>query len=523
MTSVSDEYRVRQQASAQFDAATAQDFLLFLRRSLLTVNPGGRYSHNWHIAAIAEYLAAAARGEITRLVINLPPRMLKSTIVSVAWPAWLLGQNPRQRLMVASYAQTLATKHSTDCRLVMQSDWYRRIFPNTRLSDEQNEKDRFATTQRGQRLAVSVGGAAVGEGGNILIVDDPLNPLQSTHGNQRDAANAWFDHTFASRLDDKKTGCIIVVMQRLHRQDLSGYLLEKGGWEHLCLPAIAPTSTTIERGNFRYTRSEGEAFHAGREDIALLKRTQQEMGSANFAAQYQQAPQKISGAVVKPVWFARFEMGELRDGSATGKPSPLQGGLGGGRGADGELANAPPPSLPRKGGATERVLRSCDHRIIQSWDTAMKTGQGRDASACATFLERDGVHYLIDMLAAQMEYPELKRAVVAQAERFAPEVILIEDKASGQSLLQDLRVETNLPLLAQIPDADKLSRLLRVTPMMEAGKVALPKFAPWLAALEEELFGFPDARHDDQVDAISQYLNWLRKGMFAAVPTMRRL
>ena len=478
MTSVSDEYRWRQRASSTLDAATSQDFLLFLRRSLLTVNPGGCYSHNWHIAAIAEYLHAAARGEITRLIINLPPRMLKSTMISVAWPAWLLGQNPRQRLMVASYAQTLATKHSTDCRLVMQSDWYRRIFPETRLSDEQNEKDRFATTQRGQRLAVSVGGAAVGEGGNILIVDDPLNPLQATHVNQREAANAWFDHTFASRLDDKKTGCIVVVMQRLHPDDLSGYLLAKGGWEHLCLPAIAPTASTIRMGKFSYTRSAGEALHAAREDKELLKRTQQEMGSFNFAAQYQQAPQKISGSVVKPTWFWRFDLAECS----------------------------------RNGG-----------RIVQSWDTAMKIGLGRDASACATFLERDGVHYLIDMLAAQMEYPALKRAVVAQAERFAPEVILIEDKASGQSLLQDLRAETNLPVLAQMPDADKMSRLLRVTPMMEAGKVALPKFAPWLAALEEELVSFPDARHDDQVDAISQYLNWLRKGMFRAVPTMRRL
>ena len=507
MTSVSDEYRWRQRVSSTLDAATSQDFLLFLRRSLLTVNPGGRYSHNWHIAAIAEYLHAAARGEITRLVINLPPRMLKSTTISVAWPAWLLGQNPRQRLMVASYAQALATKHSTDCRLVMQSDWYRRIFPETQLSDEQNEKDRFATTQRGQRLAVSVGGAAVGEGGNILIVDDPLNPLQATHVNQREAANAWFDHTFASRLDDKKTGCIVVVMQRLHPDDLSGYLLAKGGWEHLCLPAIAPTASTIRMGKFSYTRSAGEALHAAREDKELLKRTQQEMGSFNFAAQYQQAPQKISGSVVKPVWFARFDLA----------PPPI-GGLPDSK----AFESAPHLTSPRWGeGSREYVTFS--GRIVQSWDTALKTGQGRDASACATFLERDGVHYLIDMLAAQMEYPALKRAVVAQAERFAPEVILIEDKASGQSLLQDLRAETNLPVLAQMPDADKMSRLLRVTPMMEAGKVALPKFAPWLAALEDELFGFPDARHDDQVDAISQYLNWLRKGMFRALPTMRRL
>lgn len=153
----------------------------------------------------------------------------------------------------------------------------------------------------------------------------------------------------------------------------------------------------------------------------------------------------------------------------------------------------------------------------------MKVGQGRDASACATFVERDGVHYLVDMLVAQMEYPALKRAMVAHAARFAPEVILIEDKASGQSLLQDLRAETNLPVLAVVPDADKLSRLLRVTPMMEAGRVALPQNAPWLAALEEELFNFPDGTHDDQVDAISQYLNWLRRGMFAGVAGMRRV
>lgn len=153
----------------------------------------------------------------------------------------------------------------------------------------------------------------------------------------------------------------------------------------------------------------------------------------------------------------------------------------------------------------------------------MKVGAGRDASACATFLQRDGMHYLVDMQVAQLEYPALKRTIIAHAQRFAPEVILIEDKASGQSLLQDLRAETNLPVLAQMPDADKLSRLLRVTPMIEGGQVALPKFAPWLAALEEELFNFPDSAHDDQVDAISQYLNWLRRDLFKAVPNMRRV
>lgn len=507
MTTTSEERLLSVSASHQVNERTAEDFLLFLRRALRTVNPGARYSHNWHIAAIAEYLAAAARGEVRRLIINMPPRMLKSTIVSVAWPAWLLGHEPSQRLMVASYAQPLATKHSVDCRLVMQSEWYQQIFPETRLSDEQNEKDRFATTLRGHRLAVSVGGAAVGEGGNILIVDDPLNPLQATHAAQREAANAWFDHTFVSRLDDKKNGCIVVVMQRLHVEDLSGYLLGKGGWEHLCLPAIAPSSMVISKGSFSYTRAEGEALQPSREDVALLKRTQQEMGSANFAAQYQQAPQKLSGAVIKPWWFTRYQKPEVRNQKS-------------------ETGSQKEENNPSRSDLTFQVSDFrflASDRIIQSWDTAMKVGQGRDASACATFVERDGVHYLVDMLVAQMEYPALKRAMLAHAQRFAPEVILIEDKASGQSLLQDLRVETNLPVLPVMPDADKLSRLLRVTPMMEAGKVALPKNAPWLAALEEELFTFPDGAHDDQVDAISQYLNWLRRGMFSVNPGMRRV
>lgn len=269
------------------------------------------YRHNWHIEAIAEYLAACRRGEITRLIINLPPRMLKSTMVSVAWPAWLLGQNAAERIMVACYAQSLSTKHSTDCRLLLQSAWYRKLFPKTRLSADQNEKDKFVTSARGQRLAVSVGGAAIGEGGNFLIVDDPLNPLQAHSRTMRDAANQWFDHTFVSRLDDKQRGVIILVMQRLHAEDLSGYLLAKGGWEHLCLPAIAPQTTRVTLGDFTHTRKEGTALHPRREPLPILERTRHELGSANFSAQYQQAPLKQQGSVVKPQWFPRFELATL--------------------------------------------------------------------------------------------------------------------------------------------------------------------------------------------------------------------
>lgn len=161
--------------------------------------------------------------------------------------------------------------------------------------------------------------------------------------------------------------------------------------------------------------------------------------------------------------------------------------------------------------------------LSQSWDTGIKAGKQHDASACATFLEREGVHYLLDMLVVRLEYPALKRMMVSHAERFRAEAVLIEDKASGQSLLQDLRMETALPVIARMPVGDKLSRMVRVTPMMEAGKVMLPEHAPWLAAFEAELFGFPGAAHDDQVDAVSQYLNWVRERAGRVEPSLRRL
>lgn len=456
------------------NASIARHFQLFLRYVVATTSPAVAYAHNWHIDAIAAHLEACARGEIRRLIINIPPRMLKSTMVSVAWPAWLLGQDARTRIMVASYAQNLSTKHSTDCRLVMQSGWYRRAFPNTVLSADQNEKDKFVTTARGQRLAVSVGGAAIGEGGNILIADDPLNPLQASQKTGRDAANAWFDHSFATRLDDKQRGAIVIVMQRLHAEDLSGYLLAKGGWEHLCLPAVAPHTSMIHCRDFCYERPAGQALHAAREPIALLDATKRELGSANFAAQYQQAPLNQSGALIHRHWFARYA--EVPAG-----------------------------------------------RVVQSWDTGIKAGAKHDASACVTFTQHEGQHYLIDVTQVRLEYPELKRLMVAHAARFAPEAILVEDKASGQSLLQDLKRETQLPLVAQLPRGDKLSRLIRVSPLLEAGRIALPNEALWLTDFEAELLAFPDGSHDDMVDAFSQYLNWVRAGMHANSPMIRVL
>lgn len=446
-----------------FDALLRTRLAAFTRKAFATVDPGASYKHNWHVDLIAEYLEACTRREVKRLVINVPPRYLKSISVTVAWPAWLLGKNPSERIVAASYSEMLSLKHSVDCRLVMQSDWYGRAFPGVRFTGDQNEKHKFVTTARGQRFATSVSGGTTGEGGDFLIVDDPHNPRQALSDAQRQDGLTWFDQTFSNRLNDKENGVIVVVMQRLHANDLSGHLLAKGGWEHLCIPAVAETRTAIDFGRVRLVREAGDVLHPARESAAAIERQKIEMGSYAFAGQYQQRPAPAEGGIFKAHWFARYA--------------------------------APQESY---------------QRVVQSWDTANKASQLNDPSCCTTWGVREGGYDLLQVLVRRLEYPDLKALVARQAEAFGPDAILIEDKASGQQLLQDLRRETRLPLIGILPTADKITRASGVSALVEAGKVALPTHAAWLTDYEAELMTFPNAPHADQVDSTTQFLNWER-------------
>lgn len=443
-------------------ARLREDFSYFLARAFATVDPSTAYLPNWHIELIAEHLKACAEGRLTRLIINVPPRSLKSITVSVAWPAWLLGRDPRRRIIAASYSLTLALKHSLDCRLVLGEAWYRRAFPGLRLVRDQNEKAKFVTQGRGFRFATSVGGTLTGEGGDILIVDDPHDPRRAASEAERTRALAWFDQTFSTRLNDKRKGAIVVVMQRLHEHDLTGHLLAKGGWHHLCLPAVAEARTLHEFGALKKLREAGELLHPAREGEAEIARAKHELGSYGFAAQYQQRPAPLGGGLVKLQWFRRY-------GS--------------------------PPAAPRL--------------IVQSWDTAHKSGLDNDPSVCGTFAETEGGFALIDVYCARLDFPDLARAARSLGQRDRPHAILIEDKASGQSLIQALRRETTLPVVAIRPLGDKLSRMAAASAAIEAGRILLPESAPWLADYELELSLFPNAQHDDQADMTSQFIAWM--------------
>jgi predicted phage terminase large subunit-like protein len=422
------------------------------------------------IELLAAMLTAVREGRIKRLIINIPPRHLKSLLGSVALPAWWLGHTPSAQIIRASYAQDLADKLSRDCRMVMTAPWYQSLFP-TRLSRQRQAASEFITTVHGSRLATSVGGVLTGRGADLLIIDDPLKPDEALSGAQRGAVNAWFSNTLLSRLNDKRHGAIILIMQRLHEDDLTGYLLRQGGWEVLRLPAIAEAEEDhrfeIGFGQSRsFRRSPGEALHPEREPIKVLGDMRRTMGEYNFAGQYQQSPAPLDGGMVKRDWLRSYA----------------------------------PQDLP-----------AVFDLVFQSWDTANKPTELSDHSVCTTWGAKGGYLYLLHVLRKQLDYPSLRRAVREQATLHNAAVVVIEDKASGTQLLQELIGEGMHTIKAYKPNGDKIMRLHAQTAMFENGFVHLPREAPWLDSYVQELLVFPNGRHDDQVDSTAQALDWFRQ------------
>jgi hypothetical protein len=272
---------------AFFDRILQEDFSSFLAKAFETSSGGDRFVPNWHHEAIGYRLGRVERGSTTRQIFTMPPRYLKSITISVAWPAWMLGRNPELKFVCVSCSGELAQKHAGDCRAIMQTDWYQRVFPETRLIRGGGgvEMD-FRTTKGGCRLSTSVGGTLTGRGGDIIIIDDPIKPDEAMSETARRKVINWNSNTLSSRLNDKSKGAILLVMQRLHEEDLAGHLLEAGGWDHLSLPAIAETDEQVPLGGGRvHERHAGDALHPERENVTRLNEMKAVMGSATFSAQ----------------------------------------------------------------------------------------------------------------------------------------------------------------------------------------------------------------------------------------------
>jgi predicted phage terminase large subunit-like protein len=455
----------------EYQALLRLDLMTFIERTFYELNPQATFARSPHIEVLATKLAACRLGGYRRLIVCLPPRMLKSIAVSVAFPAWLLGHDPTRQIICASYGQDLSDKHARDCRTVMMSDFYRGLFPRTRLSPEKQSVNDFMTTTQGFRMSTSVGGVLTGRGADIIILDDPLKPDDALSETKRNAANEWFDNTLLSRLNSKETGIIILVMQRVHQDDLVGHVLVHGDWEVLSLPAIAQEDEEhlIENpfGRRWFRRTAGEALQPERESLETLKNMRQNLGTYNFSAQYQQCPVAIGGSIVQTKWLRFYESHELPSGF----------GL-----------------------------------IVQSWDTANKGGELNDFTACTTWQADFENHYLIDVFRKRLDYPNLKRAVKEHAQKHNADIIIIEDKASGTQLIQDLQAEgvCGLEPYDPGPGIDKQMRLYAVSAEFESGRARLPRSASWKEEYVREITGFPGTKYDDQVDSTTQALEYLK-------------
>lgn len=450
---------MKQLTPAERDAIYRCDFLAFVHAAFFELEPANRFEPSWHHEAIAQLLVEL-KGKKARKFINAPPRSLKSFLVSVAWVAFRLGHEPTHKSICASYSRDLAGHLAAQCRRLMELEMYRRVFA-TRLVKITD--DELVTTKGGFRITSSIGATLTGLGADTFIVDDPLNANEAYSETARNNANIWFTGNLMSRPNDKRAGAIFVVAQRLHQNDLTGILIEKGGWDGLVLPAIAPRDAVVQIGSWRHFWKEGEPLQA-REPLELLMDQKRQIGAAAFAAQYFQNPAPETGSLLKLDWLKWCEL---------------------------------PP------------VRQSSDQIVQSWDTAVKVTATSNYSACLTFLVRNNnEYYLIDAWRKKVEFFELCATVRSLAKKYTPNAILIEDQASGSPLVSECSRNGMTGVIPRRPTTDKKTRMNGETAKLEAGSLILPKSAPWLDEFLEEYRAFPGGKYDDQMDALSQFLNW---------------
>jgi predicted phage terminase large subunit-like protein len=444
-----------------------RDLCAFIHRSFLELNPQTQFHSNWHIELIAAKLEEVRRGICNRLIINVPPRHLKSHAASIAFPAWLLGHAPARQILCVSYAQDLSDKLARDSRSLMTSNFYQALF-DTRISAQRSAVSEFETGDGGYRLSSSITGGITGRGADVIVIDDPLKADDAQSESRRQSVNEWYDNTLRSRLNNQQAGAIIIVMQRLHADDLVAHVQEHESWDVLSFPAIAEVDETYAfatpYGIKRFLRTTGEVLQPDLLSLATLGTQRQSMTDYHFVAQYQQNPQPRSGIIVKREWLKFY--------SPTEKPATFD-------------------------------------QIIQSWDTANKDTELANFSVCTTWGIKDKHIFLLDVFRRKLDFPALKRAVRELAGLHRASIVLIEDKASGTSLIQELRAENfSIAQAAPPPEGDKIMRLRAQTAKIEGGFVHFPKEAHWLDTYILELVSFPNSKNDDQVDSTVYALAW---------------
>ena len=471
----------------------------FVRQAWPIVEPGTPLLWGWHIDAICEHLQAVTRGQIRKLLINVPPGHMKSLITSVFWPAWEWIDAPEIRSLFSSYALDLALRDSMRCRDILTSEWYQQTFDvhwtvkdgHWRLREEQNAKSYFENSKKGFRFCLSVGSRATGFRGNKVVADDPLNAKDAYSKAKRDEAAFWWTKVMPTRINDPRVGAFVMIMQRLHEEDPSGLVLSLGGYEHLCLPSEFDPSRRIVTsiGWTDPRKEEGELLFPElftKDVIAEAKKILR----GDYAGQHQQEPAPATGAILKKHWWRYWQFyGQ----------------------------NLPPVRVKTEDGTiVEHVaveLPPAFDRELQSWDMAFKDTKDSSKVAGQVWGQVKANKYLIDYVCEHKSFTEsvhaVKKMTVAHPKAHLK---LVEDKANGPAIIDTLHNQI-AGIVAVQPDGSKEARAFAVTPDIEAGNVYLPHpdLYPWVQTFLDNATAFPTGKINDDVDAATQALKRMQR------------
>ena len=454
-------------SDAEFHALCRTDLPTFLQKGFGIVNPGKTFKLNWHHSAIAHQLSRIGQGESRRLIINVCPRSAKSTFASVIWVAFQLGHDPTLTFMCVSHNKALATHHAHAFRKVVSSPWYKKVFPHMSVKPDTDNETTFRTTEGGGRLAVSVESGVTGLGADIILIDDPITTDTATNPAACINVNDWISKTLMTRLNDKKTGRVVLIMQRVSIHDATAHLLQIEPWDQLCLPVRAEQDTQVALyDGDTYDWKKGELLHPEFFSEAEYASQHKHLGAASFSAQYLQRPRPEGGGNIDLTKFGRYT------------------------------------ALPKH-----------YDKIIMSVDPASGMNSG-SRSAVQIWRYSDGKLYLQAAGCEHWAFPDLLDIVKSAKERFEVDWIVAERTSNGYALLQSLQTiyppHDHRELLQPITVSQcKQARMARALTMIHDGRVLLPKSATFLASLEYELTCFPKGQYDDQVDALSQIINAL--------------
>ena len=443
-------------------------FYEFFQRAWHIVEPSIKLSTNWHHKYLCDVLQEeceriiANKPKTRDIIINIPFRATKSILVTVMFPVWCWIKNPKLRFITASYSADLSIEHSTRSRDIINSDWFKERWGELfHIKKDQNLKSRYENNFLGVRRATSVGGTVTGQGGDFLIVDDPVSPQHAASEIERENANEWYRTTFYSRLNNPHTGIRIIIMQRIHDNDLSGFLLYGGEsrikYQHICIPA--EISNDVKPKKLESFYDEDGLFWSDRFSRTILDDYKQALGSYGYAGQLMQTPTPLNSGMIKSEWI-KIDQYKIVD--------------------DNTVVNF----------------------VI---DPAYTSNEKNDPSALLAYTFKDNKWQIIDCVNVYKEFPELVRFIpqwVTKNGYSNRSRIYVEPKASGKSIVQTLQKETGLNVREDKPPSkDKVARVQDISASLESGRVSLLR-GKWNEEFVQQLVKFPSAKHDDMVDCL---------------------